>query len=88
MLAGVHVAAAQDTPLLSGGVGFLTSTNGGNTTYTPIIEPLLAAPIGRNFSRLEAMDSQVTTTLILLGSPTCRRITLFRATLLLWPAAS
>ncbi len=33
-------------PLLSGGVGFLTSTNGGNTTYLPIIEPLIAAPLG------------------------------------------
>lgn len=39
---------AQDTPLLSGGVGFFTSTNGGNTTYLPIIEPLLAAPIGQH----------------------------------------
>jgi len=44
----VHRSAAQDTPLLSGGVGFLTSTNGGNTTYTPIIEPLIAAPIGKH----------------------------------------
>ena len=41
-------AAAQDTPLLSGGVAFLTSTNGGDTTYLPIIEPLLAAPLGRH----------------------------------------
>ncbi len=41
--------AAQNTPLLSGGVGFLTNTNAGNTTYTPIIEPLLAAPIGQHF---------------------------------------
>lgn len=39
---------AQDTPLLSGGVGFFTSTNGGNTTYLPIIEPLLAAPVGQH----------------------------------------
>ena len=37
---------AQDTPLLSGGVAFLTNTNGGNTTYQPLIEPLIAAPIG------------------------------------------
>jgi hypothetical protein len=42
-------SVAQQTPLLSGGVGFLTNTNGGNTTYTPIIEPLLAAPIGQHF---------------------------------------
>ena len=46
LCAGRYVRA-QDTPLLSGGVGFLTSTNGGNTTYQPIIEPLLAAPIGQ-----------------------------------------
>lgn len=39
---------AQDTPLLSGGVGFFTTTNGGNTTYLPIIQPLLAAPIGNH----------------------------------------
>ncbi len=38
---------AQDTPLLSGGIGFQTVTNGGNTSYQPIIEPLLAAPIGQ-----------------------------------------
>jgi len=37
---------AQDTPLISGGVGFFSATNGGNTTYQPIIEPLIAAPIG------------------------------------------
>jgi len=37
---------AQNTPLISGGIGFITNTNGGNTTYTPIIAPLLAAPIG------------------------------------------
>src|SRR5579872_218393 len=40
-------SGAQDTltPLFSGGVGFFTSTNGGNTTYQPHIEPLIAAPI-------------------------------------------
>ena len=45
LLAGWR-ARGQDTPLLSGGVAFLTSTPAGNTTYLPIIEPLLAAPIG------------------------------------------
>ncbi|QHN05610.1 hypothetical protein FTO74_17665 [Granulicella sp. WH15] len=49
MLCAVRYGAAQDTPLLSGGVGFLTRTNGGSTSYTPIIEPLLAAPIGNHF---------------------------------------
>ena len=37
---------AQQTPLISGGVGFFTSTTNGQTSYLPIVEPLLAAPIG------------------------------------------
>jgi hypothetical protein len=45
LCAGRHLAA-QDTPLLSGGVGFFTNTTGGNTSYTPVIEPVLVAPIG------------------------------------------
>ena len=40
---------AQDTPFFSGGVGFFTSTNGGQTTYQPHIEPLVVAPIGSRF---------------------------------------
>jgi hypothetical protein len=40
---------AQNIPLLSGGVGFFSSTNGGATSYLPVIEPLLAAPIGNRF---------------------------------------
>jgi hypothetical protein len=40
---------AQDVPLISGGVGFFTETNGGNTTYYPAISPVLAAPIGEKF---------------------------------------
>jgi hypothetical protein len=49
MLCAVRYGTAQDTPLLSGGGGFLTSTNGGNTSYLPIIEPLIAVPIGPRF---------------------------------------
>jgi hypothetical protein len=41
-------AIAQDTPLISGGAAFLTSTRGGSTSYLPLIEPLLAAPIGNH----------------------------------------
>jgi hypothetical protein len=40
--------AAQNVPLLSGGVGFFTSTNGGKTSYQPHIEPLIAAPLGKS----------------------------------------
>jgi hypothetical protein len=49
MFCAASFGTAQNTPLLSGGVGFLTNTNAGQTTYEPIIEPLLAAPIGNHF---------------------------------------
>jgi hypothetical protein len=49
LLCAVRYGNAQNTPLISGGVGFFTSTNGGNTTYQPTIQPLLAAPIGNRF---------------------------------------
>ena len=48
MLSAVRNATAQDTPLISGGVGFFTATNAGQTTYSPLFEPLLAAPIGQH----------------------------------------
>ena len=60
VLVAARYGEAQDTPLLSGGVGFLTSTNSGSTTYMPIIEPLLAAPIGQHFlveSRAALLES-------------------------------
>jgi hypothetical protein len=41
-------ATAQNTPLLSGGAGFFSSTAGGNTTYYPILEPLTAIPLGQH----------------------------------------
>lgn len=49
MICAAQRGSTQDTPLLSGGVGFFTSTNGGKTNYQPVIEPLLAAPIGTHF---------------------------------------
>ncbi len=49
MFCAVRYGTAQNTPLISGGVGFFTSTNGGNTTYMPIIEPLIDVPIGSRF---------------------------------------
>ncbi len=49
MLCTASYGTAQNTPLLSGGVGFFSNTNAGNTTYTPIMQPLLAAPVGRHF---------------------------------------
>ena len=49
-LAGVvgiaNPSAAQDTALLSGAAGFVTQTNGGNTTYVPTVNPVLELPLG------------------------------------------
>jgi len=41
-------AAAQDVPLISGGVGFFTDTKGGNTTYELYAKPELVAPLGQH----------------------------------------
>jgi hypothetical protein len=49
MLSVVCSLTAQNTPLLSGGIGFFTATNAGQTTYSPEFEPLLVAPIGPRF---------------------------------------
>lgn len=46
LCAGRYGTAQNSTPLISGGVGFFTSTKGGNTTYMPITEPLIDVPIG------------------------------------------
>jgi len=45
-LGAACLSHAQNTPLISGGGGGFTSTNPNGTTYLPIIEPLIAAPIG------------------------------------------
>jgi hypothetical protein len=41
-------SAGQNTPLISGGVGFFSSTNGGRTSYLPVVSPLIAAPLGQH----------------------------------------
>jgi len=43
-----NICAAQDTPLISGGVGFFSQTTGGQTLLYPTIQPLLAAPVGNH----------------------------------------
>lgn len=50
VLFAARYATAQDTPLISGGVGFFTSTSGGQTFYVPEFEPLLVAPITKNLT--------------------------------------
>jgi hypothetical protein len=41
-------AEGQNTPLISGGVGFLTTTNGGVTALQPVISPVAAVPLGEH----------------------------------------
>ena len=51
---------AQDIPLISGGVGFFTNTNGGSTVYEPYVKPVLAAPLGNHLlveTRASVVDS-------------------------------
>jgi hypothetical protein len=58
--ASIHLARAQNLPFISGGGGLITSTNGGNTTYLPIIAPSLVAPLGDHLlveSRASIVDS-------------------------------
>ena len=41
-------AEAQNAPLISGAVGFLTTTNGGVTSYQPVLAPVAAVPLGEH----------------------------------------
>lgn len=54
------IAGAQNAPYISGGGGFITSTNGGNTTYIPVIAPELVTPLGNHLlveSRATVLES-------------------------------
>jgi hypothetical protein len=39
---------AQAVPLISGGLGFLANTNGGNTSYEMVVVSVLATAIGQH----------------------------------------
>ncbi|WP_049761671.1 hypothetical protein [Candidatus Korobacter versatilis] len=39
----------QDAPLISGGVGFLSTTAAGQTYYQPILAPVAVVPLGEHF---------------------------------------
>ncbi|MFZ0883725.1 MAG: hypothetical protein WAN14_10035 [Candidatus Acidiferrales bacterium] len=43
---GSNVWAQSDTPIVSGGLGFLGSTNGGATNFQPVIAPVVTVPLG------------------------------------------
>ncbi|HEU5340886.1 hypothetical protein [Edaphobacter sp.] len=47
-LLSVRASVAQNTPIVSGGVGFLDSTNTGINFFQPVVAPLVVVPIGRH----------------------------------------
>lgn len=46
LFGGLLPANAQDVPLISGGMGFLTNTTRGSTTYSMTIAPVAELPLG------------------------------------------
>src|SRR6202451_19308 len=40
------VSAQEDVPIISGGAGFLSSTQGGTNVLQPVLAPVLAVPLG------------------------------------------
>lgn len=59
-LCAARCGTAEETPLISGGIAFFTSTNGGNTNYQPYIKPSIAAPLGGHIlveSRATVLDT-------------------------------
>jgi hypothetical protein len=50
LLFSAAAARAQfSTPIISGGLQFVSSTNGGTTVYQPVLMPVLAAPLGEHW---------------------------------------
>lgn len=39
---------AQDTPVISGGIGFLNSTNAGVNSFQPVLAPVVVIPLGNH----------------------------------------
>ena len=45
----IRVSAQSDTPIISGGIQYGSTTSGGATVFQPIISPVVAIPIGQHF---------------------------------------
>ncbi len=51
LIYGVTLAAAQSgAPIISGGAGLVSSVDGGQTFYQPIVAPVVVAPLGSKFT--------------------------------------
>src|SRR5260370_37805396 len=50
VLFGLSSASAQsNTPILSGGAGFFSATQGDNTFFQPVVAPVLVVPLGEKW---------------------------------------
>jgi hypothetical protein len=49
LLSVARCVTCQNTPMISGGVGFLSSTNKGPTSFSPTVMPLVAVPLTQHF---------------------------------------
>jgi hypothetical protein len=51
LFSACHTVRAQEsaTPIISGGVQFLSTSSGGATTFQPVIAPMIAVPIGEHW---------------------------------------
>ncbi len=49
LLTPAQPALAQNVPIISGGIGFLDSTNAGVNFFQPVVAPVIAVPMGNHF---------------------------------------
>ena len=49
LTASARLLSAQNVPIISGGVGFLDSTNAGVNFFQPVVAPVVVAPLGKSF---------------------------------------
>lgn len=49
LLLAAPALVAQDVPIISGGIGFLNSTNAGVNFFQPVLAPVVAIPLGKHF---------------------------------------
>jgi len=49
LMVSSQILRAQNTPVVSGGVGFLDSTNAGVNFFQPVVAPVVVAPLGEHF---------------------------------------
>jgi hypothetical protein len=49
LASAASLTAQSDTPIISGGVQYLSTTQGGATVFQPVIAPVVAIPLGSHF---------------------------------------